>query len=86
MAGQSANHRDLLDFVRSIDGRGARPDAVEVQQRLEEAEPMFQNVLRYKVRALSQVNSIYVPQSASCTIAVETRYHCRAILQNQGST
>lgn len=49
MAGQSANYRDLFDFVRSIDGRGVTPDAVEIQQRLEEARPIFQNLLRYKV-------------------------------------
>lgn len=49
MAGQSANYRDLLDFVRSIDGRGIRPDVIEIQQRLEAAKPIFQNLLRYKV-------------------------------------
>jgi hypothetical protein len=49
MAGRSANYRDLLDFIRSIDGRGVKPDAVEIQERLEEARPIFQNPLRYKV-------------------------------------
>lgn len=55
MAGHPANHRDLLDFVRSIDGRGARPDAVAIQQRLEEAETIFQSLLRYKVNAQCQM-------------------------------
>ena len=63
-AGQSANHRDLLDFIRSINGRGARPDAVEIQQRLEDAESIFQSLLRYKVDPQCQMALRYLLSSA----------------------
>ncbi|CAK0757624.1 hypothetical protein CVIRNUC_002556 [Coccomyxa viridis] len=48
MAGQSTNYRDLLDLVRSIDGRGIRPDGADIEQRLAESKPVFQSLLRYK--------------------------------------
>ena len=74
MAGQSANHRDLLDFVRSIDGRGARPDAVEIQQRLEEAEPIFQNLLRYKVDPQSRFAPGYMLDYLQCIVLADNMH------------
>ena len=83
MAGQSANHRDLLDFVRSIDGRGAKPDAVEIQQRLEEAEPIFQNLLRYKVDPQSQIAPELMLDQSSYIILADNIHQCRGVQLNQ---